>query len=289
MRMRPILGCWIAVHRARGHNPGMRDFVDIGLNLTHDSFDTDRDAVIEEALAAGVSRMILTGTSVTSSARAAELGLERPGVLFATAGIHPHHASEFDDSSLTALSQLLENPPVVAVGECGLDFFRDFSPRPDQLRAFEAQLELAAAVRLPVFLHEREAHDDMLRLLNRRRATLVGGVAHCFTGDREQMAAYLDLDLYIGITGWLCDERRGAALQHAVPSLPLDRILLETDAPYLLPRDLKPAPRNRRNEPKYLPHIAQRVAELMGITNVAVGQAATANSERLFALPRAAI
>lgn len=266
----------------------MGDLIDIGLNLTHDSYDRDRDAVIANAIAAGVSRMIVTGTSVTASVQAAELALARPGVLFATAGIHPHHASEFDTHSVDALERLIENKAAVAVGECGLDYFRDFSPREDQLRAFEAQLELAGATSAPIFLHQRDAHDDMLRLLTKHRGSLTGGVAHCFTGDREQLAAYLNLDLYVGITGWVCDERRGAALRDAVPRLPLDRLLLETDAPYLLPRDLDPRPADRRNEPKYLPHIADRVAQLLEVPLGVVASAATRNAERLFSLAQAA-
>jgi TatD DNase family protein len=262
----------------------MLDLIDIGLNLTHDSFDRDRNAVIDDAIRVGVNRMILTGTSVVASAAAAELSLQRPSVLFATAGIHPHHATEFDRHSVDALSSLLANASVVAVGECGLDYFRDFSPRPEQHAAFESQLELAAEIGLPVFLHERDAHADMLQLLRRHRPKLAGGVAHCFTGDSEQLAAYLDLGLYIGITGWICDERRGHALREAVSALPLNRLLLETDAPYLVPRDLEPAPQGRRNEPKFLPHIAARVAELKGLPVADVAWAATKNAETLFAL-----
>jgi TatD DNase family protein len=262
----------------------MLELVDIGLNLTHDAFDADRDRVIDDARAAGVSRMIVTGTSVTASARAAELCLARPGVLYATAGVHPHHASAFDEHSTEALGKLLENDAAVAVGECGLDYFRDFSPRVDQLWAFEAQLELAAAVGMPAFLHQRDAHEDMLRLLRRHRPGLAGGVAHCFTGDATGLAAYLDLDLYIGITGWICDERRGDALREAVRLLPLDRLLLETDAPYLLPRDLDPPPKDRRNEPKFLPQVAARLAAILEMPASDVAAAATANAERLFGL-----
>lgn len=264
----------------------MLDLVDIGLNLTHDAYDRDRSRVIDEARAAGVSRMIITGTSVTASASAAELCLARPGVLYATAGIHPHHASELDAHSIEALRKLLENDAAVAVGECGLDYFRDFSPRDRQSRAFEAQLEVAAAIGKPVFLHQRDAHEDMLRMLGRHRPALVGGVAHCFTGDASQLAAYLDLDLYIGVTGWICDERRGDALRQAVRLLPLDRLLLETDAPYLLPRDLDPPPKARRNEPRFLPHIAGRLSEILEIPVSDIAGASTANAERLFGLNR---
>jgi len=173
---------------------------------------------------------------------------------------------------------------VVAVGECGLDYFRDFSPRDAQRAAFRAQLELAAAVQKPVFLHQRDSHADFVEILAPLRPQLIGGVAHCFTGGVDELAAYLDLGLYIGITGWICDERRGAALRATLPKIPLDRLLLETDAPYLLPRDLKPAPRNRRNEPAFLAHILERVAHGMDQPVEAVARASTANAVRLFNL-----
>ena len=258
--------------------------VDIGANLTHDSFDVDRPAVLERAAAAGVRRLIVTGTSVTTSAQAIELCASHPGTLYATAGGHPHHAAEFDAHTADTLRELLASPAVVAAGECGLDFFRDFAPRDAQRRAFAAQLDLAAETRKPVFLHQRDAHEEFLALLTPQRARLAGGVAHCFTGGIEELAAYLDLDLYIGITGWVCDERRGAALREALERIPLERLLIETDAPYLVPRDLVPQPRGRRNEPAFLRHILERVAVGMHLPAAAVAAATTSNAERLFGL-----
>jgi TatD DNase family protein len=263
----------------------MYDLIDIGANLTHDSFDADRDAVLTEAAAAGVRRIVVTGTSVTSSVQAAALCETSPGRLFATAGVHPHHASDFDQHTIAALRTLLANPAVVAAGECGLDFFRDYSPRDAQRRAFAAQLELAAVVRKPVFLHQRDAHSEFVAMLAPARASLAGGVAHCFTGGPRELEAYLNMDLYIGVTGWVCDERRGGDLRAAVPSIPLEKLLVETDAPYLLPRDLNPAPRSRRNEPRFLPHVLDKIAALRGESPEAVARAATANAERLFGLP----
>lgn len=258
--------------------------IDIGVNLTHDSFDGDREAVLDRAAAAGVTRLIVTGTSVTASARALEVAHSHPGRLFATAGIHPHHADELDTHSADALKRLLADPATVAVGECGLDFFRHFSSEQSQLDAFAAQLDLAAETELPVFLHQRDAHDTFVAMLRPARPRLTGGVAHCFTGGISQLHDYLDLGLYIGVTGWVCDERRGQALRDALPEIPLDRLLLETDAPYLLPRDLKPAPKHRRNEPCHLAHILERVAEGMKRSGDEVAAAATANAERLFGL-----
>jgi TatD DNase family protein len=266
----------------------MLDLIDIGANLTHDSFDADRNDVLARAVAAGVTRIVVTGTSVTSSAQAAQLCDAHPTMLYATAGIHPHHAAEFDAHTAASLRALLGSVRVIAVGECGLDFFRDYSPREAQRLAFAAQLELAAEVRKPVFLHQRDAHDDFVALLAPVRQKLVGGVAHCFTGGPRELEAYLALDLYVGVTGWVCDERRGAELRAAVPSIPLDRLLIETDAPYLLPRDLPVKPAGRRNEPHYLPHVLGRVASLMQRPVDVVAQATTANAERLFGLERAA-
>ena len=260
------------------------NLIDIGVNLTHESFDRDRAEVLRQARAAGVRRMIVTGTSVTESARALELAQTHPGQLFSTAGVHPHNAAQFDRDSGDALAELLAQEEVVAVGECGLDFHRDFSPRDAQRRAFLEQLEIATQVQLPMFLHQRDAHEALLELLRSVRGRLCGGVAHCFTGTPQMARDYLDMGLYIGITGWLCDERRGAELRDAVPHLPLDRVLIETDAPYLLPRDLTGKPRGRRNEPRFLPHVLLRLAEAMGRPVEEVAQATRGNAERLFSL-----
>ena len=259
--------------------------IDIGLNLTHDSFDSDRDAVMARARAAGVVQMILTGASAAGSHQAASLARTAPRQLFATAGVHPHHAAELTAEVLAELESLARQPEVVAVGECGLDYFRDLSPRDVQRRAFHQQLELAARVGKPVFLHERDAHDDFLAIVREHRASLAGGVAHCFTGTGEQLHRYLEQGLAIGITGWICDERRGAHLLPLVREIPAAALHLETDAPYLLPRDLQPRPASRRNEPMHLAHIAQVVAQARGESVEQLSAAATAASRALFRLP----
>jgi len=262
--------------------PGL---IDIGVNLSHDSFADDRHAVIEHARRAGVIQMIITGASAAGSRQALALAHAGPQQLFATAGVHPHHATELNADVLGELESLAREPQVVAVGECGLDYFRDFSPRDVQRRAFHQQLELAARVGKPVFLHEREAHDDFAAIVREHRATLVGAVAHCFTGNRQQLDHYLQLDLAIGITGWICDERRGGHLLELVREIPAAALHLETDAPYLLPRDLAPRPASRRNEPRYLPHIAAVVARARGQTLEQLAASASAASRRLFRLP----
>ena len=258
--------------------------IDIGSNLTHSSFAPDLEAVMARALEAGVRRQVVTGADVANSRQAAALAGTHPALLSSTAGVHPHHAQSFDAAQRTELSDLLRQPQVVAVGECGLDYCRNFSPPDAQRAAFAAQLEIASTVHKPVFLHQRAAHSDFVAILEEFRGCLTGGVAHCFTGGRSELEDYLALDLSIGVTGWVSDERRGQRLREAVPHIPADRLMLETDAPYLLPRDLKPVPKSRRNEPCYLPHIARAIAHLRGETLDAVAESTTRNAIRFFGL-----
>ncbi len=268
-------------------NPAL---VDIGINLAHDSYDDDRAQVIERAQASGVQYMLITGSDLASTRAAIELVRERPLALRATAGVHPHHASGLTDRQLPELEALMRLPQVCAAGECGLDYFRNFSPATDQARAFHWQLELAVRTGRPVFLHQRDAHADFVRILREylpsaNKPGLAGGVAHCFTGSAAEAEEYLSLGLYIGITGWLCDERRGAHLKEVVTRIPIDRLLIETDAPYLLPRDLPVKPASRRNEPMYLPHILGTIAKARGEDFPTLAQATTANAARLFGWP----
>ncbi len=258
--------------------------IDIGANLTHDSFDADRGEVLARAHAAGVTRLIVTGASAAGSRHAHELASEHPEMLFATAGVHPHHASDYDEPTDALLRKLSQHPEVVAVGECGLDYFRNFSPVAAQRSAFERQLDIAAASGKPVFLHQRDAHADFVAMLRDRLNDIAGGVAHCFTGNRDQLRDYLDMGFYVGITGWICDERRGHDLREAVGYLPLDRVLIETDAPYLLPRDLPWKVAGRRNEPATLPHVLETLARFMQQEVAEVAAAATRNTETLFQL-----
>ncbi len=259
--------------------------LDIGLNLAHESYDSDRDAVVARAAAAGVVQMIVTGSSAASSRAAVSLSRQHPGRLFATAGVHPHQATELTCSVLGELAGLTAEPQVVAVGECGLDYYRNYSPQAAQREAFQRQLELAARCGKPVFLHQRESHGDFIAILREHWPALAGGVAHCFTGGAAELECYLELGLAIGITGWICDERRGAHLLELVRRIPAGRLLLETDGPYLLPRDLHPKPSSRRNEPVYLPHIAAVVAGARGEPVESLARASTEAARRLFRIP----
>jgi TatD DNase family protein len=263
----------------------MSEYIDIGVNLTGSSFRKDLDQVIQRAQDAGVVGMIVTGTDIHHSRLALELDQLYPDTLLSTAGVHPHQAGEFDNDTGALLRELCANDTVVAVGECGLDYNRNYSRPAEQRRAFEAQLQLACELKLPVFLHQRDAHDDFVSMLKEYRQDLSGAVAHCFTGTVDEALDYVSMDMYIGITGWICDERRGADLQRAVKDIPIDRIMLETDAPYLLPRDLKQAPvQKRRNEPCFLPHICKVTAACMEIDQSWLADNALQNTRQFFAI-----
>ena len=262
-----------------------KKYIDIGVNLTSSRFDKDLSAVIERARIQGVYQQIVTGTNLASSLEAVALCQQYPNSLYATAGFHPHHASENEPASWAELQAIWQQPEVVAIGETGLDFNRNFSPPQQQLDSFEQHLQAACTLPLPMFLHERDAQDAFFELLAHYRPRLLSGaVLHCFTGSPAWLKRLLDLDIYFGVTGWVGDERRGEDLRAAVPLIPAERLLVETDAPYLLPRDMRPKPKSSRNEPAYLPHIAQNVAYLRGQSLSAIAKQTTDNAKRLFQL-----
>ncbi len=258
--------------------------IDICFNFTHESFRKDEAQVLARARAAGVRAMVVPGSSLADSADAIERAAHHPGVLFPAAGVHPHLAKEWNAGSRERLRALVRDNAVVAVGETGLDYYRDFSPRAQQRQAFDEQIGIAKDAGLPLFLHQRDAHEDFIAAL--RQTAITGAVVHCFTGNRRELDACLELDLYIGITGWICDERRGTHLKELVKAIPPERLLIETDAPYLVPRDLAPEarPRDRRNEPALLAHIAARVAAQLDISVKELAQRTCANAHRLFGI-----
>ena len=262
--------------------------IDIGVNLTNPSFASKEREVLDRAYAADVGQLILTGTSVESSEQALQMcrQLDESGQrLFSTAGVHPHSASSWTLETEKQLQALLKENSVCAVGECGLDFNRDFSPRPQQEKVLEAHLTLAVALQLPVFLHERDADQRLLAILRDYRDQLPAAVVHCFTGEKRALFSYLDMDLHIGITGWICDERRGTHLHPLVRNIPRGRLMLESDAPYLLPRSLRPKPKNGRNEPAYLPEVLREVALHRGESEADVAAHTTACARAFFSLP----
>lgn len=256
--------------------------IDIGANLAHDSFDDDREGVIERAAQADVTRLVVTGSDLDSSRKAMALAGDYPGQCLATAGLHPHHAHDWDDEFAELIGRAANENHIVAIGETGLDYFRDFSPRPTQRRVFAEHLALAIEYKLPVFLHQRDAHADFIAMLREHLPELSGAVVHCFTEGRETLDDYLSEDLYIGVTGWICDERRGGELYDATPAIPDERLMIETDCPYLLPRTIRPKPKTRRNEPAYLPWVCEQVARARGQSQAHVARTTHDNAERFF-------
>jgi len=258
------------------------NLIDIGVNFHASQLKGVGAQLLARAADAGVTHILATGTSLASSRSALEFARRHPRV-WATAGVHPHTAKEYTAATGDALAALWADEHVVAVGECGLDYNRMFSPAPAQRSAFEAQIEASLRTGKPLFLHCRDAFDDFHAMLREAARAGAHGVVHCFTDGAAEAEAYLALGLDLGITGWVTDIARGTQLRDALRVIPLDRLHLETDAPYLRPRN---AGKTRPyNEPALLPFVAQAVAELKEVSVATLAAHATANSRRLFGLP----
>ena len=261
--------------------------IDIGVNLTNARLYHKRLDHQANAIEAGVCQQIITGTCLDTSRKAAEICDEDPAYYSATAGCHPHDAKDFSEQQLGEFRKLLSLPQVVAVGECGLDFNRNYSPQDIQQKVFRQQIELAIELRMPLFMHQRDAHATFIEILKPYASDITGGVVHCFTGTQQEMADYIDMGLHVGITGWLCDERRGDDLREAVKHTPLDKLLLETDAPYLLPRTIRPRPKSNTNVPAHLPWVLNEMAMLLDMPATDFADMTSRNARQLFKLVQA--
>jgi TatD DNase family protein len=263
-------------------------YIDIGINLTNKQFNNEIPQIIKNAIEAGVEQMILTGTSVKNSEQSANLATKYPNNLFATAGIHPHDAKHFDGESIAKLRELLQQPRVVSVGECGLDFDRDFSPRPAQEKCYEAQLQLAVEVQKPLFLHERAAFTRFNFITDNFLSKLPKAVVHCFTGTLQEAKTYLDKGFYLGFTGAISDVRRFEHLKEVVKYTPLDRLLVETDSPFMMPKNvsknLLTKYHERRNEPAFLPFVAEIIANFKGVSTDEIARQTTQNAKLFFGI-----
>jgi TatD DNase family protein len=272
----------------------MRGLVDIGANLLHTQFDQDRIDVLTRARTAGIDRVIITATNLEAAVDAItflstlQTRKDVP-LLHSTVGIHPHDAAQAAPGWQRRVATLAEHADVVAIGETGLDFNRNFSPAADQRDVFAGHIDIAIAMDHPLFVHDRESHGEVLRMLQERETPPHNVVIHCFTGTAQELDDYLAAGYWIGITGWICDRRRGGSLRGLVPRIPLDRLLIETDAPFLLPHDLPgdlvPPPRGRRNEPAYLRHIAATLAHLLQVPLATLIDATATNALKFFRLP----
>ena len=254
---------------------------DTGVNLLDPRFDLE--IVTQESVDAKVTDVLVISSDIDESQRAISLMQKSPLNnlrLHATAGVHPHYADNIKPESWTKLRALLADNKIAAVGECGLDFNRNFSTQNNQINAFDTQLKIAVEYQKGVYLHERDAFDTQYAMLQKVHHKLPFLVAHCFTGTSPQMHKYLDLGCYIGITAWVCDDKRGQDLQAAVASLPLDKLLLETDAPYLFPKTVRP--RAKQNAPKYIYAIAEKIAQIKQVSVEEIAHAAYQNANYLF-------
>lgn len=258
--------------------------VDIGVNLTNKSLLSQINQVISDAKTAGIIHQIITGTSTEESILALEIAKTDINYFSTTAGCHPHDAKDFTNNDIAVLKKLATHSSVVAIGECGLDFNRNFSPPKSQEEVFIKQIELACELQKPLFMHQRDAHMRFIDLISDYKKQLPSGVVHCFTGDKNEMQDYLDLGFYIGITGWICDLRRNQELVDAVKYLPPDRLLIETDAPYLLPRNIAPKPTSRTNTPSNLTWIVDTLAEILSKSASLIAEETTNNARNLFHL-----
>lgn len=261
--------------------------IDIGANLANSTFLPDLDQVLDRAKKAGVRQIVVTGSDMDSATLARELARKHPEFLYATAGLHPHHASSFNPELLATFTQLLQYPEVVAIGETGLDYFRDFSPREDQQQSFIAHLELAETVHKPLFLHERDSFEDFRAIMQSHSTLCERAIVHCFTGNLSALKTYLDMGMYIGITGWICDKNRGAELREIINYAPLDRLMIETDAPYLTPHIdglKKQLVHKHRNEPWTLQYTAGALADALNLDEETVRKTTTDTARKFFSL-----
>jgi TatD DNase family protein len=243
----------------------MNNLFDIACNFSSDRFEKDLNKVIKRAKDSNVTKFLLVSASLKDAEKVNKIYQDNKDSCFLTIGAHPHHANEFNSSSPSEMKRLIDEYKPHSVGETGLDFFRNISSYEEQLFAFEEQIRIAIETNLPLFLHQRDAHDDFMKIISKYKNDISKAVVHCFTGTQKELDDYLEMEFSIGLTGWICDERRNIDLRKSLKNIPLDKLMIETDCPYLIPRNLNNKPKNNRNEPAYLPHIANEIALLINL------------------------
>ena len=243
----------------------MHEVADIACNFTNERFDKDLDDVINRAITNKITKFGLICSELSDLDRLLEIYNQYSKDMFFTIGVHPHHANEINDKYLKNLKEAVINNNPHAIGETGLDFFRNLSTYDEQIYAFEEQIKIAIDTNKPLFLHQRDSHDDFIKILREYSSDITKAVVHCFTGTQEQLEDYLELDCYIGVTGWICDEKRNVELRKTIKNIPLEKLMIETDCPYLIPKNLPNKTKNNRNEPINLNHIVNEIAVLMEI------------------------
>ena len=243
----------------------MHEIADIACNFTSERFDKDLDDVINRAITNKITKFALICSQLSDIDKLLKIYDQYSKNMFFTIGTHPHHANEINDEYLKKLKVAVSNNNPHAIGETGLDFFRNLSTYEEQVYAFEEQIKIAIDVNKPLFLHQRDSHDDFIKILKKYSSDINKAVVHCFTGTQEQLEDYLELDCYIGVTGWICDEKRNVELRKTIKNIPLSKLMVETDCPYLIPKNLQKKPKNNRNEPYNLNHILSEIAILMDV------------------------
>ena len=243
----------------------MHEIADIACNFTSERFNKDLDEVIERAISNKITKFGLICSRMSDLNKLLKIYKQYSKSMFYTIGVHPHHANEINDDYLKKLKNVITTNNPHAIGETGLDFFRNLSTYEQQIYVFEEQIKIAIDTNKPLFLHQRDSHDDFIKILRKYSSDIRKAVVHCFTGTQGQLDDYLELDCYIGITGWICDEKRNVELRKAIKKIPLEKLMIETDCPYLIPKNLVEKPKNNRNEPTNLNHIINEIAVLMEI------------------------
>jgi TatD DNase family protein len=260
----------------------MNNLFDIACNFSSERFDKDLDLVIERAQHNGVNKFLLVSASLSDFNKIHQIHMNYFDNSYFTIGVHPHHANEVNTDEIKKMKEMIVKYNPSCIGETGLDFFRNISTPEEQLYAFEEQIKLAIEFNKPLYLHQRDSHEEFIKIVKPYKNLLPKCVVHCFTGTQSELDDYLELGFFIGLTGWICDERRNVELRKSIKNIPTDRLMIETDCPYLIPRNLENKPKNNRNEPSYLPHIAKEVADLMNMEASELSDITFKNSMNFF-------
>ena len=257
--------------------------IDIGANLTHPELYNQLDKIVENLQIADIKKVIITSSNLRDTKTALDIINLYPDLFYTTIGFHPHNAKDFSLEDIDKIHEYGKDKKIVAIGECGLDYYREYSTKEQQIYCFEEQLSIAESLKLPLFLHERHAHKDFTKILKSHINKIKNCVVHCFTGTENELKVYLDMGCYIGITGWISDTNRGKHLHDLLEYIPEDRLMIETDAPYLIPHNL-PFKHNGINEPSFLNFVAQTIAECLNKDINVIKEVTYNNTKKFFSI-----
>ena len=257
--------------------------IDIGANLTHPQLYNQLDEIVSNIIASETDSVIITSSTIEDTIIALDIIEKYPKIFYTTAGYHPHNAKDFNIEHIKLITSYCKNNKVVAIGECGLDYYRKYSSIEQQIFCFENHLMIAKDNNMPIFLHERNAHLDFISILKKYKNDIDRVVVHCFTGEKNELKAYLDIGCYIGITGWISDITRGKHLHDLIKYIPEDRLMIETDSPYLTPKNL-PFKHDGINQPSYLNYIAETIAGCLNRDSRYVKDKIINNTKKFFSI-----